>query len=77
MPRMSGQVIPRIPSTAPLTVRLPEEVYTLDGYYATGCTCKHGVSGFVEDNKTLVVAGAIAVLGALWWFKLLPKKGRR
>ena len=40
MPRLSGQVFPQIPPTAPLELRLPAEVYALDG---TGnCTCPIG-----------------------------------
>lgn len=31
MPRISGEVIPHIPPTAPLSTRLSAEVYALDG----------------------------------------------
>lgn len=36
MPRISGQISPRIPASAPLSLRLPEEVYALDGDCVTG-----------------------------------------
>lgn len=31
MPRLSGQVTPYLPSSAPMTLTLPQEVYALDG----------------------------------------------
>jgi len=32
MPRLSGEVRPVIPSSAPMSYRLDNEVYTLDGW---------------------------------------------
>lgn len=37
MPRLSGQVKPSVPSTAPLALRLPAEVYALDGIDEERC----------------------------------------
>jgi hypothetical protein len=65
--RYGGQVVPRIPPTAPLELRLPAEVYALDGVPtgACGCGCSPmGAVGGSPITKFLVVAAVIG--GALW-----------
>jgi hypothetical protein len=63
--RYGGQVVPRIPPTAPLELRLPAEVYALDGVGACGCGCSPmGATSGSPVTKFIVIAAVIG--GALW-----------
>jgi hypothetical protein len=57
--RFSGQVRPYIPPTAPLSYRLSNEVYSLDGLGA--CSCKNGLG----DDKIALSSplGLLALIG--------------
>ena len=61
MPRMTGEVKPYIPSTAPLSYRLSNEVYALDG------TCVACGSTLPKGSKGAIVAAVGGVI-ALWFF---------
>jgi hypothetical protein len=87
-PRMSGNVHPRIPSTAPLSTRLQAEVYALDGLgsdyiVAPGARLEVGNGGrlfesmgdFPGGTKGMIIAGAGVV--AAWWLFFRKKKNRR
>lgn len=72
-PRMTGNVHARIPRSAPLAYRLPNEVYALDGYITVAGT---GEPGVFERYKLPILAGAAGAL-ALWWVTTKKKRGRR
>ena len=70
--RYSGEVDPRVPSTAPLALRLPEEVYALDGTYmvSPGARLKVGPEGGLYETL-----GAIKMLSPGARLKVSPEGG--
>jgi len=54
--RYTGEVHPYVPVTAPLSYRLSEEVYALDG---TGCSCKPALGAIALSSPT----GLLALVG--------------
>lgn len=63
--RASGQVQPYIPSSAPLSYRLSNEVYSLDGL-GNSCRCSMGEFGGMSTTTILIGLGALAVVGAFF-----------
>lgn len=90
MPRLSGQVTPTIPSTAPESYRLSHEVYSLDGDgnvagcftgppVENGSNHVHSVcscqKGMGEfPGGTRGMVIAGVGLAAVWWFFLRKKR---
>jgi hypothetical protein len=76
MPRLTGQVQPYIPASAPLSYRLSEEVYALDG----DCSCpshtqmaaghRHAIGGLGDIASVIPMA---AILGVAVYFVFLRK----
>ncbi len=66
MSRFTGQVQPYIPSSAPLSYRLSEEVYALDG----NCSCGVG-DDFASNAKAMFAVPAI--IGIAVYFIFLRK----
>lgn len=75
--RDAGEVIPSLPADAPLALRLPAEVYALDGsdyLVAPGARLEVSKKGklyetlgdFPGGSKGMLLAAA--GIGAAWWF---------
>ncbi len=64
--RLSGQVRPTIPRSAPLNYRLSNEVYALDGM-GNSCRCGTGdIPPMGGTTKLLIALGVLAVIGSVF-----------